>query len=73
MSEEKTRRWIYNQEEIFQDIEGDPDNVNMTIPPEVAEAVGIVPGDTIKISIGDQGTMIIEKVTLDKKETHGEE
>lgn len=73
MSEENPRRWIYKQEEIFQDIENDPDNVNMTIPPEVAEAVGIVPGDTIKISIGDQGTMIIEKVKLNEKETHGEE
>ena len=71
MSEEKTpRRWIYKQEEIFQDIENDPDNVNMTIPPEVAEAAGIMPGDAIKISVGDQGTMIIEKIN---KEQNGKE
>ena len=27
----------YKTEEIFQDIDGDPDNVNMVIPPEVLE------------------------------------
>jgi bifunctional DNA-binding transcriptional regulator/antitoxin component of YhaV-PrlF toxin-antitoxin module len=39
-----------------------PENVNMTIPPEVAEAVGLEPGDPIKIMVGDQGTIIIEKL-----------
>lgn len=53
---------IYNQEEIFQDIPGDPDQVMMKIPDEIAEAAGIKPGDTIKVSWGDQGTIIITKV-----------
>lgn len=71
MSEEQKRRWIFNQEEIFQDIPGDTENVNMTIPPEVAKAIGLVPGDLIKISVGDQGTMIIQKI--DKKEQNEQE
>jgi len=41
---------VYKVEHIFQDIEGDPDNVLMTIPPEVMEASGIQPGDTIQIT-----------------------
>jgi antitoxin component of MazEF toxin-antitoxin module len=53
---------IYNQEEIFQDIPGDSDQVMMKIPDEIAEAAGIKPGDTIKVSWGDQGTIIITKV-----------
>lgn len=52
----------YTQEEIFQDIPGDPDNVNMTIPPEVCEAAGIKEGDTVKIEINEQGHMVIIKV-----------
>jgi bifunctional DNA-binding transcriptional regulator/antitoxin component of YhaV-PrlF toxin-antitoxin module len=53
---------MYNQEEIFQDIPGDSDQVMMKIPDEIAEAAGIKPGDTIKVSWGDQGTIIITKV-----------
>jgi bifunctional DNA-binding transcriptional regulator/antitoxin component of YhaV-PrlF toxin-antitoxin module len=53
---------IYNQEEIFQDIPGDTEQVMMKIPDEIAEAAGFKPGDTIKISWGDQGTIIITKV-----------
>ena len=53
---------IYNQKEIFQDIPGNPDQVMMKIPDEIAEAAGIKPGDTIKVSWGDQGTIIITKV-----------
>lgn len=62
MSDEKARTWVYKQEEIFQDIPNDAENSLMTIPPEVAEAVGLVPGDNIKIEIGDKGTMIINKI-----------
>jgi antitoxin component of MazEF toxin-antitoxin module len=58
---------IYNQEEIFQDIPGNPDQVTMKIPDEIAEAAGIKPGDTIKVSWGDQGTIIITKVDDDKE------
>jgi hypothetical protein len=71
MSEVQKRNWIFEAEEIFEEIVDDPDNVNMKIPDEVAEAAGLVPGDTVKISVGDQGTMIIEKVT--QKETNEQE
>lgn len=60
MSETKT--WTFKAEDIFEDIPNDLENVNMTIPPEVAEAVGLKPGDSVKVLWGDQGTIIIEKV-----------
>lgn len=62
MSDEKARTWVYKQEEIFQDIPDDAENSLMTIPPEVSEAVGLVPGDTVKIEVGDKGTIIINKI-----------
>lgn len=58
----------YKVEDIFHDIPGDPDNVNMTIPPEIMEQMGWKEGDTIKVEIGDQGTVIVSKV--DKKENN---
>jgi len=57
-----TNTWTFKAEEIFEDIPNDLENVNMKIPDEIAEAVGIKPGDTIKVLWGDQGTIIIEKV-----------
>lgn len=60
MTENKT--WTYKVEDIFEDIPNDPKNVNMKIPEEVANEIGLVPGDSIKILWGDQGTIIIEKV-----------
>ena len=68
MTEEK-KQWIFKQEEIFEDIPDDPKNVNMKIPDEIAEAIGLVPGDTVRIQWGDQGTIIIEKA----KDESGEE
>ena len=53
---------MYKQEDIFQDIPDDPEKVIMNIPEEIAEAAGIKPGDNIKVSWGDQGTIIITKV-----------
>ena len=52
----------YKAEEIFQDIPGDDKNVMMTIPPEIMEKQGWKEGDTIKVEIGDKGTIIITKV-----------
>lgn len=54
-------RLIYNADEIFQDIEGDPENINMIIPPEVYEAMGWNEGDTLKIIMED-GALSITKV-----------
>ena len=68
MSENK--RYVYKAEEIFQDIPGDPDNVNMKIPEEIAAEVGLTPGDKVKILWGDKGTVIIQKEQ--EEETNGE-
>jgi hypothetical protein len=61
MSEEQ-KTWTFKAEEIFEDIPDDPDHVNMNIPPEIAEQIGVHPGDTVRVLWGDQGTIIIEKV-----------
>ena len=51
----------YKVEELFEDIEGDPDNVIFKIPPEICEAQGWVEGDTINITVTD-GAMVLSKV-----------
>lgn len=51
----------YSVDEIFQDIEDDPDNVLMTIPPEIAEQLGWKPGDVLKITVTEEGGISIEK------------
>lgn len=61
MAENKTKSWTFKAEDIFEDIPTDPENCNMKIPQEVADAIGLVPGDKVKILWGDQGTIIIEK------------
>jgi antitoxin component of MazEF toxin-antitoxin module len=61
MSEEQ-KTFEDKVEDIFEDIPGDSQNVNFTIPPEIMEAQGWKEGDNLKISWGDQGTVIIEKV-----------
>lgn len=65
------KQYEYKVEDIFQDIPNDPENVMMNLPPEVMEEAGIKPGDTVKILLGDQGSLIIEK--LDKKDKSGKE
>ena len=52
---------IYKVEEIFEDIEGDPDNVMMNLPPEVCEASGIQPGDTVTIEVKDKMLILTKK------------
>ena len=59
-NEQKT--WTFKMEEIFEDIPDNPEEVLMKIPEEVCEKVGLVPGDKIKVLVGDQGTLIIEKL-----------
>jgi len=45
-------------EEIFEDIEGDDDNVLMNIPPEIMELQGWKEGDTLRIETLDYGLSI---------------
>lgn len=68
MSKEQ-KTFTYKVEDIFEDIPNDPENVLMNLPQEVMEDAGIKPGDTVKILLGDQGSLIIEKV----KENSGKE
>ena len=51
----------YKVEDIFQDIEGDDENVLMNIPPEISEKMGWVPGDVLKFKV-EQGVITVEKV-----------
>lgn len=52
----------YKAEDVFQDIEGDEENVLFTIPPEVAEKAGFKPGDTLRIEKNPEGGISITKV-----------
>ena len=51
----------YRVEELFEDIEGDADNVLFKIPEEICKIQGWVEGDTINIKVED-GAMILSKV-----------
>lgn len=64
---EQNKQWTFKVEDIFQDIPEDPENVNMTIPPEVAEVANLKPGDKLKVLWGDQGTIIIQKIEEKEK------
>jgi hypothetical protein len=55
--------YIYNSEDIFQEIDGNKDNVLMNIPPEIAEKMGWQPGDVLQIKIEDSGGISITKVS----------
>jgi len=54
----------YKVEDIFEDIEGDEENVLMNIPPEIQEKMGWVEGDILKISVED-GQISMTKVEKD--------
>lgn len=51
----------YLAEDIFQDIPDDPENVLMTIPPEICEQANLKEGDTVHIEV-QNGQMTITKV-----------
>jgi AbrB family looped-hinge helix DNA binding protein len=53
----------YNVNEIFHEIPDDPENIMMTIPPEVCEKMGWKPGDEIKVTTNEDGSISIKKVT----------
>jgi hypothetical protein len=54
----------YLYEEIFQEIEGDPDNLMLTVPEEYR--VGWLEGDTISIVVKD-GTLILRNLSKEKR------
>jgi hypothetical protein len=55
--------YIYNSEDIFQEIDGTKDDVLMNIPPEIAEKMGWQPGDVLQIKIEESGGISITKVS----------
>jgi AbrB family looped-hinge helix DNA binding protein len=62
-----TKIITYKVEDIFEDIEGDENNVLMNIPPEVSERMGWKPGDVLKITVEDG------QISISKKEQNGQE
>ena len=42
---------IYNYEDIFEDIPGDPDNILLKFPPEVLEGLDWQPGDVLELKL----------------------
>lgn len=62
-----TKIITYKVEDIFQDIDGDEENVLMNIPPEVSERMGWEPGDVLKITV-ENGVITINKKDDDEQE-----
>jgi AbrB family looped-hinge helix DNA binding protein len=56
----ENRVLTFNAEDIFEDIDGDPDNVIMNIPPEILESTGWKEGDTLDVTVED-GAIILKK------------
>ena len=51
---------LYNYEDLFQDIPGDPDNFLFTLPPEMLEETGWKDGDILNISV-ENGSIVLSK------------
>ena len=52
----------YKADEVFFDDPNDPNKKIMKIPKEILKKQGWKVGTKIKVSVGDQGTVIIEEV-----------
>lgn len=50
----------FTAEEIFEEIDGDPDNVILKFPPEVLEHTGWKEGDTLDITV-ENGAIVVKK------------
>jgi hypothetical protein len=49
---------IFKSEEIFEEIEGDPDNILMKIPQEILDLNGWKEGDQLTIKVQDNSIVI---------------
>jgi formylmethanofuran dehydrogenase subunit D len=58
---ENKETYIFTAEEIFQEIDGDSENVMMKFPDEVLALTGWKEGDTLDIKVED-GKIIVTKV-----------
>ena len=54
-------KFIFNVEEIFEEIPNDPENVIMKFPPEILEKTGWKDGDTLDITL-EEGSIVVKKV-----------
>jgi len=59
---EEQIRLVLNSKEVFSPDPDDPEQMIMAIPPEILKSAGLQEGDELKVSIGDKGTIILEKV-----------
>ena len=57
---EPTEKFIFTAKDIFQEIDGDPENVMMKFPDEVLALTGWKEGDTLDIKVED-GKIIVTK------------
>jgi AbrB family looped-hinge helix DNA binding protein len=69
---EEQKTWTFKVEDIFEDIPEDPENIIMNIPKEIREAAGLKEGDPIRVLWGDQGSIIIEKITQEEYDINKE-
>lgn len=51
---------IFNAEDLFEEIPGDPDNVILKFPPEVIAQTGWKEGDSLDIKL-ENGALVISK------------
>lgn len=54
----------YKYEDVFKQNENG--EAELFLPPELSEELGLQPGDNLKILLGDQGTVILEKINGEK-------
>jgi hypothetical protein len=55
---------VYNVEDIFHDIPGDPDNVMLQLPPEICKELNWEAGTVLKVSVTETG-IVLEKKDAD--------
>lgn len=54
----------YKYEDLFKQNENG--EAELFLPPELSEELELQPGDNLKILLGDQGTVILEKINGEK-------
>jgi len=61
MEEQVKTYYTLDAKEVFTNDPDNPEQTILTIPPDVIAKAGFKIGETIKISIGDKGTIILER------------
>ena len=56
----------YKVEDVFEDIEGDEENVLMNIPPEIMEEMGWKEGDVLEFDV-EKGRIVMTKKQYGKE------